>query len=108
MNNYEGKLDEIINNCYDNIIEWVKINPTSVSPGKKGVTTYDKELPEPQILKFINYFDGELTPVTINSIHYIDYDYCGAIYLRGQSMSIPVEEIIDSSICSLADYINSL
>lgn len=110
MSNYEDKLTKLISKCYDDIAAWVKTNFNSVDPGNgmTDVLIYHRTLPEPQEVRHINPGDTEIILVTITEISYMDYGACGSIYLVGQFIKIPIEELLDNDVCCLADYVNSL
>lgn len=110
MSNYEGKLEKLISKCYDDIAAYAKTYFTSVKQGNGmvDVVIYEKKLPELQEVSHINSSDDVIIKSFIDTIHYMDFGSCGSIYLRGQFVNIPIEELTDNDVCCLADYVNSL
>lgn len=110
MSNYKEKLEKMLGSCYQDIITWVKTNPTSANPSsdEPDAIIYHKILPESQLIWHINPNDiGETISTTITEISYIDYGGCGSIDLMGQSTKFPIEEVLEYDTCCLADYVNN-
>jgi len=110
MSNYEGKLEKLIQKCYDDIAAYVKTYFTSVEQGNGmvDVVIYEKKLPELRAVTHLNPGDDTLITVYIDTIRYMDFGSSGSIYLRGQFVNIPIEELTNNDVCCLADYVNSL
>ena len=111
---FSDKLTDLVSECYDAIAKIVKNKAQERAYTEKNESVYsltlDSNSDDPAL--FVHYTTSDDTNTKyynecwVNQIDYHYYRSCGNIILISENgVEIPIEDINDSDICAITDYI---